>query len=527
MRDGGYYNDWDFDRNLVEAYLQASAASGIDVVELGFRFLPKVKFLGPYAYTTERFLEGLPIPQGIVLCVMVNASEYLNAPKGPEATIREVFSKREDSKVAMVRVAAHVADVEKCAPIVKTLRDLGYRVGLNIMQSNACSDERLVDLARAVREFEAVEVLYFADSLGNMNADSIRRIVAALRKEWFGPLGFHGHDNVGTGVSNTLTAAEAGVTWLDATVMGMGRGAGNAQTEYLLAELNHRGLKKVNPPPLIEIACKGFLDLKRRYDWGTNVYYYIGALHGVHPTYVQDMLAQDTFSPNDIAFILEMLGQTGGASYKATGVFNALTSRFAKENGNWSACSAFTGRSALIVAGGPSAQRHWPSIEEFIERENPLVVTLNRLSFVPQNTVAATAVCHPGRLVPFIDETGDNTRHPLITPFSALPASLKSRLKGHEIWDYGMRVEHNALRASEKGCTVSLPLVAAYAMCAAIAGGAESIFLAGLDGYDGRDKRFHEMNNIMLKLQKEYSDVPILSLTSTHYEVPQQSVYIH
>lgn len=526
LRDGGYYNNWDFDRNLVESYLQAASASGINAVELGFRLLPKPFFVGAYGYTTDRFLEGLNIPRGLMPGVMINASDFLKAAKGPEATLRQIFAPKADSRLGLVRVAAHVADVEKCAPIVQTLKDLGYKTTINIMQSNTCSKQRLGELVRAAENFKAVDILYFADSLGNMDHEEIHKIVSVIRQEWSGPIGFHGHDNIGKAVSNTLAAADVGVTWLDGTIMGMGRGAGNAQMEYLLAELFHRRLKEVMPAPLIDLACKYFTDLKKKYDWGLNVWYYISALYGVHPTYVQEMLAQNTFSPNDIAFLVQMLGEAGGSSYKSGGVFEALTSRFTEECGNWNSRSAFDGRPVLVVAGGQGAQRHWEGLEKFIEREEPVVVTLNHLPFVPENLVSAVAACHPGRIVPFFNEAAGAASKPLMTPFCALSENLRSRFGQREIWDYGMRVEKDVLRAGERGCTVPAVLVVPYALCAAIAGGAKAVYLAGFDGYDGRDPRFHEMNKILLQMQQVYPDTPLVSLTPTHYEVPQKSVYL-
>ncbi len=525
LRDGGYYNDWDFERPVVDAYLQAAAASGIDVIELGFRFRPQKKFLGPYAYTTDRFLDGLTIPATLVLGVMINAKDYLTAPEGPEAALRKNFKPRKDSKISLVRIAAHAGEIINCSSLVQTLTALGYRVGINIMQSNGCANEQLAELAKTVSDFGKVEVLYFADSLGNMDGTQINRVIAALRRGWEGPLGFHGHDNMGKGVSNTLDALEAGITWLDATIAGMGRGAGNTQMEYLLAELHHREWKKVVPAPVIDLACHEFRELKSRYQWGTNIFYYMAAMYGVHPTYVHEMQAQDGFAPNDIAHLIEMLGENGGTSYKTTGVATALMSRFSEENGTWSADALFKNRVALIIAGGESAKRHWPGIENFIREHNPVVITLNRLSFVSPELISAIAVCHPGRLVPFLNGMIVKANLPLVTPFTALPQGLRTSISHLEIWDYGMRIEPALLRASEKGCVIPAPLVAPYVLCAAIAGGANRVYLVGMDGYDGHEPRFHEMNDILVQLQKIFPATPIISLTATHYDVPQQSVY--
>lgn len=525
LRDGGYYNDWDFDPELVDAYLRALSASGVDFVEIGFRFTQKPRFLGPYAYTTDAFLETVEVPNDLTLGVMINANDALSHPDGPERAVRQLFRPREASKVSLVRVAAHLREVPECGPVVRTLRDLGYRVGFNLMQSSGCDDDRLAELAAIVRDFGAVEVLYFADSLGNMGPEDVGRIIAALRRTWAGPLGFHGHDNMGRGVANTLAAAERGVTWLDATVTGMGRGAGNTQMEYLLAELHRRGSKSLAPEPVIDLAVRSFRDLKRKHDWGANVFYYLGAMHGVHPTYVQEMLSQDTFAPNDIAFLIEMVGKTRGGAYSSKGLFEALMARFTEEEGAFSVAGRFRDRPVLLVAGGAGAQRHWKAIERFIDEKDAAVITLNHLPFVPIERTTAIAVCHPGRIVSLVNRANLGASTPLLVPFASLPKPLGDRLRHLTIWDYGMTVEESAVRAGASGCAVPRPLVAPYALCAAIAGGASEIYLAGFDGYDGRDPRFHEMNDTLELVQAAHPAVPVISLTATHYDVQRRSIY--
>ena len=82
LRDGGYYNNWDFDAQLVQDYLQAMLGLGVDYVELGFRGFAGSDFRGAYAFTTDAFLRSLQLPAALNVGVMVNASEVLNHPSG-------------------------------------------------------------------------------------------------------------------------------------------------------------------------------------------------------------------------------------------------------------------------------------------------------------------------------------------------------------------------------------------------------------------------------------------------------------
>ena len=78
LRDGGYYNNWDFSRELIEEYLQAMSAAKIEYVELGFRFFKKDIYLGPCAYTTSSFVETLNIPKKLKIGIMINAKDILS-----------------------------------------------------------------------------------------------------------------------------------------------------------------------------------------------------------------------------------------------------------------------------------------------------------------------------------------------------------------------------------------------------------------------------------------------------------------
>ena len=78
LRDGGYYNNWDFPNNLVNEYLKAVNAAGIKFVELGFRSLNKKGFKGPNWYTTDSYISHLNVPKKLKLGVMINMSELIS-----------------------------------------------------------------------------------------------------------------------------------------------------------------------------------------------------------------------------------------------------------------------------------------------------------------------------------------------------------------------------------------------------------------------------------------------------------------
>ena len=104
LRDGGYYNNWDFSRNLVNDYLNAVSKVGINYVELGFRSLRSKNFKGSNWHTTDDYINNLKIPKKINLVIMINASEII-ASKTIYKTIKMMFKSKIRSNITLVRIA--------------------------------------------------------------------------------------------------------------------------------------------------------------------------------------------------------------------------------------------------------------------------------------------------------------------------------------------------------------------------------------------------------------------------------------
>ena len=118
LRDGGYYNNWDFSLDLVREYLKSISKSGIKIIELGFRSYPSKSFRGSNWYTTENYINSLNIPKSLKIAVMVNASEIINR-KNLEISVKKLFVKKKFSKISLVRVAFHLNELDSTLKIAK------------------------------------------------------------------------------------------------------------------------------------------------------------------------------------------------------------------------------------------------------------------------------------------------------------------------------------------------------------------------------------------------------------------------
>ncbi len=522
LRDGGYYNDWNFSLDLAQRYLDVMARSGVDVVELGFRGPGQGRFLGPFAFTPDALVESLDVPEGLTLGVMMNAKDLL-AADDPGAMVDHFFAPAKDSPVDLVRIAAHFGEFEQCEPVVRRLAELGYTVGVNIMQAGGRGYEALLAKAGAARDWP-LDVLYFADSLGNMDAAEVSDAVKAFQATRNGPVGFHAHDNMGRGLDNALAAMAAGATWIDATVLGMGRGAGNARTEYLMLELLRRQERQPDLDALFQLVIGDFGELHREYNWGPNLFYYLSGLYGIHPTYVQEMLADSRYRHEQVLEALGQLRKDGAAGFSRERLQRAAGGELMASDGQWDASGWASGRDVLIVGPGQQGQQHSEALHRYIRSSEPLVLCLNSNPWLDPGRVTAWVACNRVRLL-MDGEYYAGHQGTLICPAAGLPEEARGALKSWEILDYGVQVEPGVFRAEAQGCVLPRPLAVFYALAIASAAGADRVLVAGLDGFSEADPRYKEMADALSVYNASPDSLPVTSITPTRFPITQDSVY--
>ena len=518
LRDGGYYNAWDFRPELVAAYFRSVEDANLDAIELGFRMPPAAEYLGPFAYTTDAYLRDVDLPKGPLLGVMCNGSDLVGDPVN---VIDAMFGPCDDSPIGLVRIAAHFREVDACRPAVQRLRELGYRVGFNVMQASVKPVDEVRATAAAINDWGLVEVLYFADSLGDMNREQVESLIDVIGSEWGGELGIHTHDNRSRALDNTLAGFEAGVTWLDATILGMGRGAGNCRSDFLLFELAERGHDRYRAEALLEVTEVDFRELQREHGWGANLLYFKSATDSIHPSYVQFMQADDRYGWAEMVDVLNVLPTLGGLSFKSQNVAAASTSHISDGDGDWDATGWLDGRRVLIVGSGPSTVQHRDAIASLAEREQVAVLCLNTTSSLAPDLIDAYVACHSARLL--LESRRIQSLHSkLVAPARALDV-LGEEHEG--ILDFGVSVEAGTFVVRPTGCTLPSRLALGYALAIANAGGATEILLVGMDGYPAGDARQEEVSALFAAYEAAGDKAPIVALTPTTYQIPQGSIY--
>lgn len=142
----------------------------------------------------------------------------------------------------MVRVATHVTEADVSKEHIQVGKKLGLEVVGFLMMAHMASPEVIVEQAKLMESYGA-DVVYVTDSAGAMVPDQVRERVTALKENLSIPIGFHAHNNLGLAVGNSLVAIEAGATYIDGSIRALGGGAGNTQTEVLIAVLEKMGIE--------------------------------------------------------------------------------------------------------------------------------------------------------------------------------------------------------------------------------------------------------------------------------------------
>jgi 4-hydroxy 2-oxovalerate aldolase len=526
LRDGGYYNNWEFDLDLVNDYLQAMDKLKIDFVEIGFRSLKKDGFKGGFAYSTDEFLKSLKIPKGLSgkIGVMINGSE-ISDQNTQIANLKKLFNPKKQSPISLVRIACHSYEFKNCLKAAKWLKKQGYIVGFNIMQISELSLNEITNLAKSANSFP-IDVLYFADSLGCLNKEKIIKITEAFRIGWQGELGIHTHDNMGEAIANCKQSIKLEINWIDCTVTGMGRGPGNAQTEYLILSLKdkYKGNNQDHIIKLFKLIQKYFKPMQNKYGWGTNILYYLSGKFRIHPTYVQEMIQDNRYTTEDILAVIDHLKIEGGKKFSLNTLQSARNFYSSKPIGKWQPQNLIKGKKVLILGAGPSIKKYKTEIEQFIKHTQPYVIALNTQSIIKQDFVDSCAVCHPLRLLTDCDEHNILTQ-PLITPFSMLAKNIKKKLSKKKILDFGVVRVNDGFKFYKNYCELPTSLVIGYALAIANSGKAKSIFLAGFDGYGEEDTRTREMSEIFKLYKETKNSIPVNSVTPTIYGINIQSIY--
>lgn len=526
LRDGGYYNNWDFPTEVVQDYLHAISALGFSHAELGFRTLEREGFKGPTAFTSDLFLQSLKIPKGLEIGVMINTSELSSPDLQFDAVLEELFPQESTSNVSFVRLATHPREIELAQKAARWLHAKGYIVAVNLMQISELSPQRLLSLVGNLEE-KCIDVLYVADSLGSLTPRGVAEILESLRAKWSGDLGIHAHDNGGLALANTLEAVRAGARWVDGTVTGMGRGAGNTRSELIIghfAEIN--GLKPESA--LLEELVKSYFGpLMTSKKWGTNFHYVLAANKSIHPSFVQALLNNSAYTSIEIQAAIDFLGKQDSQRFTADSLEAAESwiHNSSSPKSQWDQRDLFRHKKILFLGAGATVSLHKKALETFAEDDSVMVVQANLGGFFPEHLVDARVACHPLRVAADAESYLLSSAL-VLAPANFVPPKVADSLRSNgQLRDVGVEIGAASTRADIGFISLTEPQVLSFGLALFLSGEASHVFLAGFDGYGEGDPRRQKEQASLSKILSWQSHTVVTAITPTAFDVPKGSVY--
>ena len=523
LRDGGYYNNWDFSRELIEEYLRAMAAAKIDYIELGFRFFKKDIYLGPCAYTTTSFLETLNIPKKLKIGIMINAKDILSNNLSKSEIKKDFFDFPKKNKISFVRFACHLNEIEKIIPICNDLNKKKITTAINLMQISEISENEIEKITKLAAKSK-LDIFYFADSLGNLEPKNIIDISNVIKRYWKKDIGFHAHDNMSRALINGVAAFNNGVKWIDSTVTGMGRGAGNIKTEFALLQFSKNLKKNSDISFLLNLIEKKFNPMKQKYQWGTNPYYYLAGQHKIHPTFIQSMLSELKLEPLEMLSAIDNLKKEDGKNFNRNLIEVGKKLYEGKTKGNWNPFNLIKGKNVLIVCPGPSSFLHSKAIENFIKKNKPFVIALNAQKRINEKLINLRVSCQTLRIMSDIS-VFKKIKQPLVLPFDRLSSQQKKKFKKLKILNYGLEVKLGKFNFGKNSSVAPNSLTIVYALSIANSGKAKKIYVTGLDGYPIEDPRRHEMDETLEIYSALKKKSELITITPSRYKIKSSSVY--
>lgn len=277
IRDGGLVNDFHFTDEFVKAHYDTCVAAGIDYMEIGKNNSPTLQSpddFGKWNFCKEEDIRSIvgDNDTNMKIAVMSDIGR----------TVASELLPKSESVVDMIRIATYIHQIPAAIELINEAHAKGYETTVNIMAISKSFDDELNEVLEALSK-TPVDIIYIADSFGSFYPEQINKLTEKYLKvaESVGKkIGIHAHNNMQLAYANTIEAMTYGTSFLDVTISGLGRGAGNCPMELLIGFLKNPKYKMM---PVLKFIEEFILPLEKELDWGYSIPYMLTGQLNEHP----------------------------------------------------------------------------------------------------------------------------------------------------------------------------------------------------------------------------------------------------
>lgn len=382
LRDGGCVNDFNFGQLYMERILAAQEASGIDIIELGYIDENKGSFAGRTQYINE-----VVIPD-CILKHKVDGITYVAMMDYGKFDIERLHY-RANNGIDGIRMAFHKKNCLDMISLGRKIIDKGYKFYIQPMITLRYSDSELLELIGLVNDkLPEAAGFYIVDSFGEMRPNDMSRMLNLIDHNLTPSmtLGFHSHNNLQLSYSNAMVMLQFPTTRkmiLDCSIMGMGKGAGNLNTELLLEHLNLFYGKSYRIAPLLEVIDKVINQLHDEFYWGYAPEYYLSSVNHCTPSYASHFYNKHMLPIDRVGELLGMIAEEKKISFDKEYAdqlyydYNAI--RYDDSKTITKLRNALKGKRVMLVAPGLSIATHTDLIRGISEEDDVITISVNNM----------------------------------------------------------------------------------------------------------------------------------------------------
>lgn len=280
LRDGGLVNNFGFSDEFVKALYRANIKAGVDYMEFGYKASKEIfkkEDFGKWKFCEEDDIRAVvgnnDFDMKISVMTDVGRTDYKN----------DILDKK-DSVIDLVRTATYIHQIPTAIEMIQDAHEKGYETSVNIMAISKVREEEL-DNGLAILAESDVDYIYLVDSFGAFYPEQIRRLTDKymnIAAKYNKKIGIHAHNNQQLAYANTIEALSIGASLADATVSGMGRGAGNCYMESLLSFLRNPRYNLVPIMDFVQVYIKE--EIEKGSLWGYDIPYLLTGIMNSHPS---------------------------------------------------------------------------------------------------------------------------------------------------------------------------------------------------------------------------------------------------
>ncbi|MBQ9610339.1 MAG: aldolase catalytic domain-containing protein [Lachnospiraceae bacterium] len=377
LRDGGYCNNWNFGFDNVKKIINGLIEANIEIIECGF-LTNKEKYNSDITKynTLDEVSKVIPNNRdGKIFVVMINYGEY-NVDDLP------VY---DGTSVDGIRVAFNKKNRLAALDMCNEIKEKGYLVFVQAMVSLSYNDDEFLDLISLVNKFRPY-AFYIVDSFGMMNGKDLTRLFYMVEHNLIDNIliGFHSHNNMQLAFSNAqrlVSEQTRKELIIDSSIYGMGRGAGNLNTELFVEYLNETVGKDYYLKPILIIIDEILNDIYQRNNWGYSLPNYISATHNAHPNYASYLDNKKTLTIDDMNDIFDMMEEDKKITYDRQYIEKLYIEYMEKGQTSKQHESVLReqlrGKNVLLIAPGKSSIVEKDKISKIAMRSNVIAVSIN------------------------------------------------------------------------------------------------------------------------------------------------------